>query len=99
MLATYDYTERTNYLKTLAYGNGDVVEYEYDQQGRVTMQEYKDGDTVTYQYDNNGALATMTDSATGRKATYYDFTDQLMKYVESGTDYYHSVGYEYDIRI
>ena len=96
-LATYDYTERTNYLKTLAYGNGDVVEYEYDQQGRVTMQEYEDGDTVTYQYDNNGALATMTDSATGRKTTYYyDFTDRLMKYVESGTGYYHSVGYEYD---
>ena len=39
----------------------------------------------------------MTDSATGRKTTYYyDFTDRLMKYVEQGGGYTHSVGYEYD---
>ena len=46
---------------------------------------------------NNGALATVTDSATGRTTTYYyDFTDRMMKYVESGSGYNHSVGYTYD---
>ena len=96
-LASYTYTNRTNYLSSLDYGNGDGVDYTYDQQGRVTKETYEDGDTVTYKYDNDGALATVTDSATGRTTTYYyDFTDRRMKYVESGTDYSHSVGYEYD---
>lgn len=30
----------TNYLKTLAYGNGDGVKYDYDNQGRVITEEY-----------------------------------------------------------
>ena len=96
-LATYTYTSRNNYLETLAYGNGDRVQYTYDTLGRVTQETYEDGDTVTYAYDNDGALATVTDSATGRKTTYYyDFTDRLMKYVEQGSGYSHSVGYTYD---
>ena len=74
-----------------------MLQYTYDKYGRVTKETYEDGDTVSYQYDNNGALATVTDSATGITTTYYyDFTDRLMKYVESGTNYSHSVGYEYD---
>ena len=96
-LASYGYTSRTHYLSTLDYGNGDKVQYTYDQQGRVTKETYEDGDTVTYKYDNSGALATVTDSATGRTtAYYYDFTDRMMKYVESGSSYHHSVGYTYD---
>ena len=96
-LATYSYTSRNNYLQKLAYGNGDSVQYAYDTLGRVTKQTYEDGDTVTYKYDNSGALATVTDSATGRTTTYYyDFTDRLMKYVESASGFSHSVGYTYD---
>ena len=96
-LATYTYTSRNNYLHTLAYGNGDDVEYTYDNLGRVIGERYEDNDTVTYAYDNDGALATVTDSATGRKTTYYyDFTERLMKYVEQGGSYTHTVGYEYD---
>ena len=96
-LASYSYTSRTNYLSKLDYGNEDSVVYTYDKLGRVTKQTYEDGDTVSYKYDNNGALATVYDSATGRTTTYYyDFTDRLMKYVESGSGYSHSVGYTYD---
>ena len=99
-LATYSYTADANrYLSALNYGNGDSVQYTYDDYGRVIQQTYEDGSTVTYSYDNMGALATVTDSATGRKTTYYyDLTDRLMKYVETGTDYSHSAGYEYDSR-
>ena len=98
-LAEYDYTnDRNNYLSALEYGNGDVVEYTYDNQGRLKTQTYEDGDTVTYKYDNNGALATVIDSATGISTKYYyDFTERLMKYVESGEDYSHSVAYTYDL--
>ncbi|MGM9602723.1 MAG: RHS repeat-associated core domain-containing protein [Faecousia sp.] len=96
-LASYSYTSRNNYLSALDYGNGDSVQYTYDQQGRVTQQTYEDGDTVSYKYDNSGALACVTDSATGRTTTYYyDFTDRLMKYVETGSGYSHSARYEYD---
>lgn len=63
----------------------------------MTKQTYEDDSTVTYAYDNSGALATVTDSSSGISTTYYyDFTDRLMKYVESGTGYSHSVGYAYD---
>ena len=98
-LAEYDYTnDRNNYLSALDYGNEDRVEYTYDKQGRLVTQTYEDGDTVTYKYDNNGALATVIDSATGVSTKYYyDFTERLMKYVESGEDYSHSVAYTYDL--
>jgi len=96
-LASYTYTERNHYLQELEYGNEDSVQYTYDNMGRLLTQTYEDGDTVSYTYDNSGALAKVTDSATGRTTTYYyDFTDRLMKTVEEGVDYYHSVGYTYD---
>ena len=96
-LATYAYTEEDYFLSRLTYGNGGTVSYEYDQQGRVTRETFGDGTTVTYDYDNTGALATVTDSATGIKTTYYyDLIDRMVKYVESGTGLEHSVQYGYD---
>lgn len=96
-LAEYSYTAKDHYLSALDYGNEDKVQYTYDKQGRVTKQTYEDGVTVTYRYDNNGALASVTDSQTGITTTYYyDFIDRMMKYVEEGNDFSHSVGYEYD---
>ena len=97
-LASYAYTDDQNRrLDNLTYGNGDSVSYTYDGYGRVLSETFEDGDTVAYRYDNTGALATVTDSETGIKTTYYyDLTDRLMKYVESGSGYTHSVGYEYD---
>ena len=96
-LATYTYADRTHYLTQLDYGNEDKVQYTYDKKGRVTSQTYEDGSTVTYTYDNNGALATVKDSETYITTTYYyDFTDRMMKYVEGGPGYSHSVAYTYD---
>lgn len=97
-LASYAYTNDQNrYLDRLTYGNGDTVDYEYDSDGRVILETFEDGSTVSYEYDNTGALATMTDSKTGRKTTYYyDLTDRLMKYVESSSGYSHDVEYTYD---
>jgi len=97
-LASYDYTNDQNKdLQALAYGNGDMIVYTYDDQGRLTAQTYEDGDTVTYSYDNDGALARIHDSATGITTTYYyDLIGRQMKYVESGTNYTHSVGYNYN---
>ena len=69
----------------------------HDDQGRVTRQTYEDGSYVTYHYDNSGALAKVYDSESGTTTTYYyDFTDRMMKYVETDGDSTHSVGYAYD---
>ena len=44
-LAQYSYTNDGNfYLDSLDYGNGDSVNYIYDDKGRVTEQTYEDGD-------------------------------------------------------
>ncbi len=102
-LASYTYSNDKNFdLIQLDYGNGHSVQYEYDDQSRVTKETYKDGqsdtgETVTYQYDNYGALAVVTDSETGITTKYYyDFIDRLMKRTESGTGYSHTVAYTYD---
>jgi len=97
-LAEYRYTDDPDrFLSSMIYGNNDSITYTYDGMGRVVKETFEDGSTVTYEYDNDGALATVTDSETGRKITYYyDLTDRLVKYVESGDNYAHSVGYEYD---
>ena len=97
-LAGYTYTDDgNNYLKRLDYGNGDSVQYEYDNRGRVTKQTYEDNSYVTYVYDNSGALATVFDSESGITATYYyDLTDRMVRFAEKGENYSHSIGYEYD---
>ena len=96
-LATYRYKPGTNWLETLDYGNEDFVQYTYDDQGRVIRQDYDSGAYVTYKYDNSGALAKVYDSQTGTTSTYYyDFTDRMMKYVETSGSGTHSVGYTYD---
>ena len=97
-LAGYTYTDdANNYLQRLDYGNGDSVQYEYDDQGRVTRQTYEDNSYVTYAYDNSGALATVYDSKSGITSTYYyDLTDRMVKVTEKGDHYSHSIGYEYD---
>ena len=96
-LAEYSYTDKNHYLQRVDYGNGDMVEYSYDNNGNLIAQLYEDGDTVTYKYDNSGELASVTDSASGLTTKYYyDLTGRLMKYTETGTDFSHSAAYTYD---
>ena len=96
-LAQYSYEDRTNRLTELDYGNSDEVKYTYDQQGRIIKETYEDDSYVSYKYDNSGALATVFDSSTGITSTYYyDFTDRLMRYVEQGEGFNHTLQYTYD---
>ena len=105
-LAAYSYTEEAAWgeeddrrydLDRLDYGNGDSVEYTYDDKGRLVTQTYEDGDYLYHKYNNNGDLASVWDSATDVTTRYYyDLTDRMMKYTESGKNYSHSVGYQYD---
>ena len=65
----------------------------------MTKETWEDGDTVVYEYDNNDALGSVTDSATGITTRYfYDLSQRLAKYRETGTGLDHSVTYSYDAR-
>jgi len=57
-LAAYRYTNDKNmYLAGLDYGNGDSVNYTYDDKGRILSAIYEDGDTVAYAYSTgDGSL-------------------------------------------
>lgn len=47
-MATYHYSQDSNrYLERLEFGNGDVVQYEYDDLGRVTKENYYDGSALS----------------------------------------------------
>ena len=56
-------------MESVTYGNGDSVEYSYDEFGRVAREIYKKNGTttrtLTYKYNRLGALATVIDSKTG----------------------------------
>ena len=88
----------------LDYGNGDVVKYTYDDLGRVTQESYyESGDeenpvrTVTYAYDSTGALATTSDSKTGRTTKcYYDTVGRISRQRASDSSIYHNLYYTYD---
>ena len=96
-LASYSYTgDRNFYLSALDYGNEDRVQYTYDDKGRVLSATYEDRDTVRYAYDNSGTLATVSDSASGIKATYgYDYVGRLSVYKEQGGDNSLTLDYSY----
>ena len=101
-LATYHYTleevnDRKYDLDRLDYGNGDRVQYEYDDQGRTIKQTYEDGAYIAYFYDGEGALAKVYDSGSGITASYtYDLTGRLVKYAEQGSNRDYSVSYAYN---
>lgn len=104
-LATYTYTDDSNrYLSQLDYGNGNVVKYVYDDLGRMTQESYyESGDdhapvrTVTYAYDSTGALATTSDSKTGRTTKYYyDTVGRVNRQRTADASFSHNLYYTYD---
>lgn len=96
-LTEYTYETGTNRKQSLDYGNGDSVQYKYDDYGRLTQKKYEDNETVTCAYDNSGNIATVTDSETGIVTTYYyDLLNRNVGYREQGPNLDHSVTYIYD---
>ena len=92
-------------LLCLEYGNDYVIEYTYDEDGRLIAETYRlkedteklSAETVTYTYDNAGEIATVTDSATGiTSQTLYDAIDRPVRYLEEGGTHDLLVRYRYD---
>jgi RHS repeat-associated protein len=63
-LASYEYIQDQNrYLEILEYGNGDKVQYTYDDYGRLLLETFEDGDpVVSYTYDAWGNILSTTGS-------------------------------------
>jgi YD repeat-containing protein len=57
-------------------GKGDLIQVDYDQQGRVRGKSFPDGTSVAYRYDAMGRLAAMTDP-TGLTTWSFDADGRL----------------------
>lgn len=86
---------RCGQLRRLVDGNGNITEWDRDEQGRVAAKRYADGTELQYTYDFAGRLATFT-NARGQVKTYRYFIDDRLKaleYEDPGTP---DVAYTYD---
>ena len=105
ILAAYTYLNDADHsLESVTYGNGDKVEYSYDEFGRVTQEIYKKNGTtirtITYDYNRLGALATVIDSQTGKTEIitnyFYDTFGRSTGMKETGGSKTYSLDYYYD---
>ena len=74
-LSTNTYKGNNGVLELTTYGNGDKIEYTYNNLGLVTtrVKTGKSSTTYKWKYDATGTLLAHTDSGTGYKYTYaYD---------------------------
>ena len=81
VLASYSYGSENNHLDSMTYGNGDSIEYTYDNLDRMTQETWDDGTSYLYMYNAEGALAQKIDA-----------TDETK--VDNGTA--DAVNYQYD---
>ena len=105
ILAAYTYLNDADHsLESVTYGNGDAVEYSYDEIGRVAQEIYKKNGTtvrtITYDYNRLGALATVIDSKTGASKIitnyFYDTFGRNTGMKETGGNKTYSLEYYYD---
>lgn len=91
-------------LSRQTYGNGDYIEYTYDNLDRLIREQYN-GDSaqkVEYAYGSDGRLTQITDGIAGKRTKYvYDFAGRTVSVREyegtdvSQNDLKSSVTYEY----
>lgn len=77
-LAEYSYNS-SNQLGYLLYGNGDRINYTYDDNGNITsistQRHDEEADSIIeyeYTYNDNGKLSSYTDNVNGTVTTYTD---------------------------
>lgn len=69
MLSNFEYDSATGLLLKQNYGNGDCINYSYDNLDRLSYKMYNgDGNRkLSYSYGRDGNIASSFDSATGEK--------------------------------
>jgi len=85
-------------LEGLTDGSGgDIVLYDYDDQGRVTREDYGNGTYATYEYDDAGALVTLSYYLSdGTTVSRYDYTYDASSRVVAVSGPDGTWTYEYD---
>ncbi|MBQ7363870.1 MAG: hypothetical protein IJW48_05435, partial [Clostridia bacterium] len=86
-LATYTYNDRNGKLNKITYGNGFIVEYEYNSLELLSMVWYTNNGTKTlaysYEYTADGQVHSFTDNLSGITTEYkYDVNNRLTGYIE-----------------
>uniref|UniRef100_UPI00402865B1 RICIN domain-containing protein n=1 Tax=Eubacterium sp. TaxID=142586 RepID=UPI00402865B1 len=88
-LSTIQYNN-SGLMSKQTYGNGDYVEFSYDNLDRQTQKRYNGNNSqrVTYSYGNNGSVAQSTDYYTNTNTRFvYDLADRVVSQREfTGTD-------------
>ncbi len=88
-------------LSTMIYGNGDSVNYSYDEFDRAVRIDYNNGRYVTYAYDASGGLAKASYGDNGTETAEsifeYDSLGRLVRSVQSGNGHiYQRTEHQYD---
>lgn len=83
-LSSLEYNSK-GLLGKQTYGNGDYIDFTYDNLDRVTEKKYN-GDAnnrAVYRYGNDGSLAQTIDFSTGTRTKFtYDLADRLVSQKE-----------------
>ena len=81
MLSNFEYDSATGLLLKQNYGNGDYINYSYDNLDRLSYKMYNgDGNRkLSYSYGRDGNIASSFDSATGEKTVFcYDLANRAV---------------------
>ena len=81
MLSNFEYDSATGLLLKQNYGNGDCINYSYDNLDRLSYKMYNgDGNRkLSYSYGRDGNIASCFDSATGEKTVFcYDLANRAV---------------------
>ena len=81
MLSSFEYDYATGLLLKQNYGNGDCINYSYDNLDRLSYKMYNgDGNRkLSYSYGRDGNIASSFDSATGEKTVFcYDLANRAV---------------------
>ena len=81
MLSSFEYDSATGLLLKQNYGNGDCINYSYDNLDRLSYKMYNgDGNRkLSYSYGRDGNIASSFDSATGEKTVFcYDLANRAV---------------------
>ena len=80
VLSTNTYGENNGDLKRIEYGNGNYVDYTYDDYGNISAISQNGSPNFTWKYDSTGTLYSHEDLVNNQRFVYtYDSTGRLVR--------------------
>ena len=88
-LVTNEYESNNGKLKSVTYGNNEIINYEYDKFERLAKSN-----NYEYQYNNSGLLKSVKDNTSYIEDYNYDFANRLKTYMFNNK---FKINYNYDV--